>query len=96
MFKSATVITYDAIHKNHAIDWQNVSIKDKENYSARRIIKESIHITAKKTSINRGSRGYKLPSLYMQLLSEAAPSSGNSNHNSSEEGHRNMRPKQSA
>ena len=107
MFKSA--ITDHAIHKHHTIDWQGICVKDKENNTARRIIKESIHISTQTSSINRDSGGYKLPSVYKQVLGlrKTAPSSGststqqgqakiqNSNHNSSEEGHR-MRPKQSA
>ena len=103
IFKSA--ITDHAVHKNHSIDWHSVSIKDRENNSTRRIIKESIHISTQQASMNRDSGGYKLPSVYLQVLHKTAPSSGNtkgqarilnSNCNSSEEGHSIKRPKQSA
>ena len=103
IFKSA--ITDHAVHKNHSIDWQNINIRDKENNSTRRIIKESIHISTQTASMNRDSGGYKLPSVYRQVLRKTAPSSGDTqdqarfqilNHNSSDEGHRNTWPKQSA
>ena len=42
MFKSA--FRDHAVHKTHTIDWQNVSIKDGDNNSTRRIKKESVCI----------------------------------------------------
>ena len=97
LFKSA--ITDHAVHNNHTIDWNSTCIKDKENNNFRRIIKESIYISAEKSKINRDCGGYKLPSVYQQVLKDLSVAQprenkskktnqgqGNSNLNSSDEG----------
>ena len=65
------------MHEKHTIDWEGVHIKDRENNRFNRIVKESIHISKEKVTINRDTGGYKLPPVYKQLLkATTAPSSG--------------------
>ena len=73
MFKSA--ITDHAIHHQHAINWEETCIKDKESTRFKRVIKESIYIMKEKKTINRDSGGYKLPKVFGHVLTPASETS---------------------
>ena len=59
---------------NHVMDWDNISVLDREEDRTRRWIKEAIWIRKSLTVMNRDEGGYQLSHVYDSLIT--IPTSG--------------------
>ena len=67
------------IKKRHEIDWDNVSILDRDNNTMARKVREALHIWQHTPSMNR-DRGYTLSPSYTTVLRKFPPCTSNRCH----------------
>ena len=73
-----SAVTDHAVKNNHVIDWENVSLLDRESIDYRRKIRESIWIKQTTNSMNREEGSYRVSPIYNVLFS--TPPGGKIHH----------------
>ena len=69
-----------AINKGHTIDWDNVSVLDRENDWFRRGVREAIHIKRTNYTLNKDQGRHNLPSCYDKVILSSCDRTATSGH----------------
>ena len=56
------------VNTNHAIDWDNTRVLDRESNAFRRGVREAIQIRRQDPALNRARGRYRLPAIYNPLV----------------------------